>query len=249
MRGITTIWRREVLNFIRSKSRIIGSMGMPIFFLLFIGTGVGSVIGQAGGVNYVSFMAPGIIGMILLFGSIFSGLNVVFDKQFGFMKEMLVAPISREDIVIGKALGGATSAIVQGLLLLVMIYALGILEFNPLALAMMVPLMLIMSMGFVSIGLIFASRLDDPHGFQLIMNFLIMPMFFLSSAFFPLDGLPQWLQVLSFVDPLTYGVDAMRGLLVGQSYFPLWMDISVLGGFTIVLLLIAAWAFRGMKTN
>jgi len=249
MKGVYTIWLRETLRFVRSKSRMIGTLGMPLFFLLFIGGGIGSFVSSVGGVSYIAFMAPGIIGMMLLFGSMFSGLNVVADKQFGFMKEMLIAPISREAIVLGKALGGATSAMLQALLLLVLVYLLGILPFNAWHFALLLPLMFIMSFGFVCIGIAFATQMDDPHGFQLIMNFLIMPMFFLSSAFFPIDSLPQWLQVLSLLDPMTYGVDALRNVLVGSAFLPLGVDAVVLTAFSAASVLAAGWLLRRMKTN
>ncbi|MBN3037715.1 MAG: ABC transporter permease [Candidatus Diapherotrites archaeon] len=247
MRGVYTIWLRETLRFVRNKSRLVGSMGMPLFFLLFMGTGIGSVIGDSAGGGYTQFMAPGVLGMMLLFGSVFSGLNVVFDKQFGFMKEMLVAPISREAIVLGKALGGATAAMLQAVILLALVYAFGVLEFNVVSLALLIPVMFLISVGFVCVGVAFASKLDDPHGFQLIMNFLIMPLFFLSTAFFPLDNLPPWLKTLSLLDPLTYGVDAMRSILVGQAAFPLWVDVAVLAGFSTLAVLVGARLFKDMK--
>ena len=249
MRGIFTIWLREVLIFSRNRSRILGSMGMPIFFLLFIGTGLNGMASLHGGMNYSEFLAPGILGMILLVGSMFSGLSVVVDKQFGFMKEMLVAPVRREELVIGKALGGATTAMLQALLLLGLIYLLGIIRVDLAAVLLAVPFMLLMSFGFVSIGVTFASFIDDPHAFQAVMNFFIMPLFFLSSAFFPLDGIPAWLKALSIMDPATYGVDAMRGILVGTSYFPLWLDFVALSLFSIAAVLVGTWAFKRMKAS
>jgi len=249
MRGIFTIWLREVLIFSRNRSRIIGSMGMPIFFLLFIGTGLNAMASPAGGISYSEFLAPGILGMILLVGSMFSGLSVVVDKQFGFMKEMLVAPVRREELVIGKSLGGATTAMLQALLFLVLIYALGIIGIGIWPILLLIPFMLLMSFGFVSIGVIFASFVEDPHAFQVIMNFFIMPLFFLSSAFFPLDSVPLWLKALSIMDPATYGVDAMRGILVGQAYFPLWVDFAALLLFSTAAVLVGTWAFKRMKAS
>jgi ABC-2 type transport system permease protein len=247
MRGVYTIWLREMIRFFRNKSRVIGTMGMPLFFLVFIGTGLNSAFALPGGTSYIEFMAPGIVGMILLFGSVFSGLTIVVDKQFGFMKEILVAPISRTSIVLGKSLGGATTAMTQAMLLLAFVFAAGINQFSVEALLLSLPLMFLISTSFVNIGVLFASRLDDPHGFQLVMNFFIMPLFFLSGAFFPLDNLPAWLKTLSFLDPLTYGVDGLRGVLVGQSFFPLWLDFAVLAAFAAVTVLIGTYAFKKMQ--
>jgi ABC-2 type transport system permease protein len=245
--AVYTIWLREMIRFLRDKSRIIGTMGMPLFFLLFIGTGLNSAFSLTGGVNYIQFMAPGIIGMVLLFGSVFSGLTVVIDKQFGFMKEILVTPVSRFSIVLGKALGGATTAMMQALLLITFIFLFNVIPFSPEALLLSLPLMFLISLSFVNIGLIFASRLEDPHGFQLVMNFFIMPMFFLSGAFFPLDNLPAWLKTLAFLDPLTYGVDGLRGILINSSFFPLWLDFLVLGAFALVTFLVGTFAFERMQ--
>ena len=249
MRGIFTIWLREVLIFSRNKSRIIGSLGMPLFFLVFMGSGLNAVASSSGGLSYTTFMAPGILGMILLMSSVFSGLSVVVDKQFGFMKEMLVAPVRREELVIGKALGGATTAMFQALILLLLIYILGIIDVTLYSVALLIPFMFLLSFGVVSIGVIFASFVDDPHAFQVIMNFFIMPLFFLSSAFFPLESAPHWLRTLSFLDPATYGVDAMRMVLVGQGYFPLWIDAIALLLFSVAAVLVGTWAFKRMKVS
>ncbi|MCD6414513.1 MAG: ABC transporter permease [Candidatus Diapherotrites archaeon] len=245
--AIYTIWLREMLHFIRDKSRIIGSMGMPLFFLLFIGTGLNSAFSVPGGVGYMEFMAPGIVGMILLFGSIFSGLNVVADKQFGFMKEMLVAPVPRSSLVLGKTLGGASTALLQALLLLSLVFLLGAVKFSLIALLLVIPIMFFISASFVNIGIIFATRISDPHGFQVIMNFFIMPLFFLSGALFPVDNLPGWLKILVLANPLTYGIDGLRGILIGHPTFPLWIDFTILVVFSAITVLIGAYAFEKMQ--
>ena len=244
---VYTLWLREMLKFLRNKGRVVGTMGMPLFFLLFIGTGLSSAFALPGGGSYIQFMAPGIIGMILLFGSVFSGLSVVVDKQFGFMKEILVAPIPRLSIVIGKTLGGATTAILQALLILFAVVVFGVISFDPVAILLAIPMMMLVSIGFVNIGILFASRLDDPHAFQIVMNFFIMPLFFLSGAFFPLDNLPGWLKALAFLDPMTYGVDGLRAILIARSFFPLWVDFAVLAAFAAVTFGLGAWAFDRMK--
>jgi len=247
MEEIYTIWLRETMHFVRNKSRLVGTMGMPLFFLIFIGTGLSSAFALEGGVSYIEFMAPGILGMIVLFGSVFSGLSVVIDKQFGFMKEILVAPIPRISIVIGKSLGGATNALLQAGMLLTFIYALGIMQFSIESVLLAVPMLFLISVSFVNVGVLFASRLDDPHGFQIIMNFFIMPLFFLSGAFFPLDNIPEWLRALAYLDPLTYGVDGLRAIFIGSSFFPLWMDYAVLAGFATLTFFIGAYAFSKMQ--
>jgi len=245
--AIYTIWLREMIKFWKNRSRIIGTLAMPVFFLLFLGGGLGSVVSLSGGENYMSFLAPGIIGMTLLFGSVTSGLTVIFDKQFGFLKEMLVAPVSRLEIVIGRTLGGATTAMIQAVLLLAAVFAFGAIPFSIPALLLALPMMFLISIAFVNIGLVFASKLDDPHGFQLIMNFLVMPLFFLSGAFFPLDNLPSFIKVLSFLDPMTYGVDGLRAILINSSYFPLYVDFGVLIAFSAATFLLGAYMFERMK--
>jgi ABC-2 type transport system permease protein len=252
MNAVYTIWLREMTRFIRDKSRVFGTMGIPLFFLLFIGTGVNSAFQSSfipQGVNYVEFMAPGVIGMILLFGSVFSGLTVVIDKQFGFMKEILVSPVPRYSIVLGKSLGGSTTAMFQALLLLFFIFVFGVLPFSFNSFAMIFPLMFLVSMGFVNIGVFFASFIDDPRGFQLVMNFFIMPLFFLSGAFFPLNNLPPWIKTLSLLDPLTYAVDGLRGVFLGPetAFFTLEQDLTVLFLFALVTFALSTYAFEKMQ--
>ncbi|MFH1751472.1 MAG: ABC transporter permease [archaeon] len=241
--GIYTLWLREVKHLLRSRSQIVGSLGVPFFFLVILGFGFGSFV-NVGDLNYQEFLAPGIIGMMLLFSSMFAGLSVVSDKQFGFMKEMLVAPISRIEIVLGKTLGGSMVSMIQGILVLVIALLLGfITNINPITIFLALIVMFLISVGFVSLGVAFASKIDNPHSFQIILNFFIMPLFLLSGALFPLHNLPAVMQSISFVDPLTYGVDALRLLFTGQSFFPLTTSIPVLLGFNLVFIVLAAWLF------
>ena len=241
--AIFHMWKRELIRFTRSKSRIIGSMGMPFFFLAIVGTGLNGALslpGQSG--NYLDYMMPGVLGMVLMMGSIFSGVLVIMDRQFGFLKETLVAPVSRVSIVIGKALGGATTAVIQGLLMLGIALILGVnIQWQNLPLAIL--LMGGISLAFVSIGIAIASLIEDMHGFQLIMNFLVMPLFFLSGALFPLDKAPEPIRLLSYVDPLTYAVDGMRALLIGQSSLPLALSMGVVFGFVMISVPLAAYLF------
>jgi len=237
------MWKREMIRFLRAKSRVIGSLGMPFFFLAIVGTGLSGAMnlpGMSG--SYLDYMAPGILGMVLLMGSIFSGVIVIMDRQFGFLKETLVAPVSRLSIVLGKALGGASTAIIQGLLMLGVAMLLGV-DFNwanfPLALI----LMSMISLTFVSIGIALASLMEDMHGFQLIMNFLVMPMFFLSGALFPLDTAPEAIRLISYADPLTYAVEGLRNLLIGHSLLPLEVSFAVVGLFMVASLFAASYLF------
>ncbi|MFP3949875.1 MAG: ABC transporter permease [Candidatus Micrarchaeia archaeon] len=241
------LWKREIIRFLRSKSRIIGSIGMPFFFLVMLGFGIGGIVSLEGGESYLDFVAPGILGMVLLFGSVFSGAIVIMDKQFGFLKETLVAPVRRESIVLGKALGGASTAVIQGILMIVVMALMGV--SIPLhALPLLFAVMFLVSMAFVSVGISLASIMEDMHGFQLTVNFLIFPMFLFSGAIFPLDSVPEILQYLSYVDPLTYGVDAMRIVLLGTARFSLVLDLGILLVFLAVTTSLAAYLFRRIES-
>jgi ABC-2 type transport system permease protein len=222
------MWLREVKRFIRSKSRIVGALGQPLLFLVALGYGLGPVFQKAGQGNYLEFIAPGIIAMSIIFTSIFNGMQVIWDRQFGFLKETMVAPVPRLFIMLGRTLGGATVATLQGMLVLMFTIIAG---FRPVSWDGIVPalvVMLLVAILFSAFGMTVASKLKDMQGFQLIMNLLVMPLFFLSGALFPLKGVPYVLYWLARVDPLSYGVDAMRQLLVGVSGFGIWPDITVL---------------------
>ncbi len=194
-------------------------------------------------IKYSDYIAPGIIAMALLFTSISSGVSVIWDREFGFLKEMLVAPISRTSIVIGKSLGGATTALIQGLMIIGLSALFGV-KFSFLSLIMLLPVMLLISIGFVNLGLIIASFMETIEGFQLIMNFVVMPLFFLSGALFPIENLPGALKALTFIDPLTYGVELMRNIVIGISYLPIYISLSVVIAFTFATSIIGALAFN-----
>ncbi len=242
------MWKREIIRFFRSKSRIVGSLGQPFFFLAILGTGLNGAMRLSGvGGNYMEFIVPGILASVLLFGSIFSGIIVIMDRQFGFLKETLVAPVNRTSIVIGKSLGGATTAMVQGILMLGLATLLG----ATIDLANMPAVLLIMalvSMAFVSLGIVFGSLMEDMHGFQLITNFLVLPMFFLSGALFPLSTAPQVVQYVSYIDPLTYAVEALRYFIVGTSSMPLAVCVGILVAFFAVTTLAAAYFFSKIES-
>jgi ABC-2 type transport system permease protein len=250
---IYTMWLREITRFLRSKSRILGTGGQPLIWLAIVGVGFGSAIGAlAGGVSYITFMAPGIIGMTILFSSIFAGINVIFDKQFGFMKEILVAPVSRVGIVLGKIAGSATVSLIAAGTVLVVVVIFGIIPFSSLTvlgILQSIVFMVLTAAIFVSVGLVIASSINNMEGFQVIINFFILPLFFLSGALFPLTNAPLWMKVVSNVDPLRYGVDGMRGALIGAqaASYPIALDFVVILGIAIALVAVADFAFRRMQ--
>lgn len=242
--AIYTIWLREIKRYLRAKERIASSLAMPIFWFLIFGSGMNIAMRMAANeIKYSDYIAPGIIAMALLFTSISSGVSVIWDREFGFLKEMLVAPISRTSIVIGKSLGGATTALIQGLMIIGLSALFGV-KFSFLSLIMLLPVMLLISIGFVNLGLIIASFMETIEGFQLIMNFVVMPLFFLSGALFPIENLPGALKALTFIDPLTYGVELMRNIVIGISYLPIYISLSVVIAFTFATSIIGALAFN-----
>ncbi len=246
--AIYFMWKREIIRFLRAKSRVVGSLGMPFFFLVILGTGLSEVSNMPGvHGSYIQFITPGILAMVLLFGSVFSGVIVIMDRQFGFLKETLVAPVSRTSIVLGKAIGGGTTAVIQGILMLLIAMLLGV-TINVSGLLPALALMMVISVSFVLLGIAMASLMEDMHGFQIIMNFLIMPMFFLSGAVFPLDTAPEIVRYVSYVDPLTYAVEALRFLLVGYSTIDFAVSVSVLAAFFIVTTLAAAHLFGKIES-
>jgi len=247
LEGIYALWKRELIRFYRSKSRIVGSLGMPFFFLVILGTSLNNAFVVPGEGNYLEFIAPGIIGMVLMFSSMFAGIIVLMDRQFGFLKETLVAPISRGSVVLGKALGGATTAMVQGIIIMVIAFLLGV-QFQIVNVVLLLFFMLLISVMFVSLGIAIASKMEDMHGFQLIMNFLIMPLFFLSGALFPLSTAPEILRTATLFDPLTYGVQGLRFILLGQSDIPFATCFAVITGFTILFMSIAVYLFNRIET-
>jgi len=245
LQGIYALWKRELVRFWRSKSRVIGSLGMPFFFLAILGTGLNGIV-PVGGTNYLQFMAPGIVGMVLMFGSMFSGITVLMDRQFGFLRETLVAPVSRLSIVAGKCLGGATTAVVQAVIMLGVAMLLGA-GLHLANLLVLLGFMFLISLMFVAFGVAIASVMEDMHGFQMIMNFIIMPLFFLSGALFPLTSAPGALKAISMLDPLTYGVNGMRDLLIGTSDVSFGVCLAVVAGFTAVFMVLASWLFTRIE--
>jgi len=240
---IYILWLRQLKRYFRSKSRIIGSLGQPLLFLLAFGYGFSSVFQKAGEGNYIEFLAPGIIAMSILFTAVFSGIEIIWDKQFGFLKETLVAPVSRLEIMLGRTLGGATVAVFQGLIVLVISLFAGfkIQSTNMFFIAFL--FMVLIAVLFTALGTAIASVLEDMQGFQLIVNFLIMPIFFLSGALFPTQGLPKTIAIITRVNPLAYGIDGLRGALTNSIHFGFTTDFLVLGSLVIVLMVIGSYLF------
>jgi len=244
---IYILWLRQLKRYLRSRSRIVGSLGQPVLFLIALGFGFGPIYARAGGGSYIQFLTPGIIAMSVLFTSIFSGIEIIWDRQFGFLKETLVAPVSRLEIMIGRTLGGATVATIQGLIVFVISIVAGFRPDNIFNVFLGVIVMILTAILFTALGTAIASVLEDMQGFQLIMNFLIMPLFFLSGALFPLEGLPPVLAFITSIDPLSYGVDGMRGALTGASHFGTGTDIAILSLMTLVLLGIGSYLFSKIQ--
>ena len=231
----------------RSKSRMIGSLAQPVLFLLSLGYGFGSVFQKAGQGNYIEFLAPGIIGMGIIFTAVFSGIEIIWDKQFGFLKETLVAPVSRFSIMLGRTIGGATVATFQGLLVLLVSLIAGFHPTNWLFILPLLVAMFLVALVFSALGTMIGSLLNDMQGFQLIVNFLIMPLFFLSGALFPLTNLPAIMNVVVRLDPLSYGVDAFRGFLIGVTHFGLAIDMGVLLAFALVFVVLGSYSFSKVQ--
>ncbi len=245
-----TIWLREMKRLLREKPRLIGNLATPFIWLAIMGVGLASSVVLPGGKgNYLTFVVPGVMGMTILFTSIFAGISVIFDKQFGFLKEMLVAPIPRSSIVAGKIAGSASVAIMNGTIILIVAALFGISFPNLSILTFLtaVVLMALTSIFFVSLGLAIASKLDSMEGFQVIMSLLVMPVFLVSGSFFPLENVPGWMKTLALIDPLRYCIDGIRAALVGQSQFPLIVDFGALLLLSAVMWIASTFLFEGMS--
>jgi len=252
LKGIYALWYRESKVFLREKSRIISSIINPLLWFFIIGGGLGSAV-SFGNINYQTFIYPGILVQTALFSSVFFGVYIVWDKKIDFMKEVLVAPMKRTSIFVGKILGGSTDTLIQIFILLLIgfIFILtGIMteiNFTIFTILISIALLFITTVSLVSIGLILGSQMESPEGFQLIISFLIFPMFFLSGALFPIDNLPSWLEPFILFNPVTYAVDGIRGTMLGISRFSLILDFLVICIFAIVMVLLGTYSFRKMK--
>ena len=261
LRAVKVVWRRELLRFFRNRLRLLTSFVQPILFLLVIGTGFGALAPSSGSVNFKTFMFPGILAMTVLFTALFSAISIVWDREFGFLREMLVAPVRRGAIVVGKCAGGATTAVIQGALMLLLAGLVGV-PYSPVLLLTLLGEMVIVAIALTALGVLLASRMSEIQSFQAVMQFVVMPMFFLSGAIFPPSGLPKWLSVLTRLDPLTYGVDPMRravfahvsatpalqarlnsGITWGGWRLPIGLELGIVVAVAVVSLALAVWQF------
>lgn len=263
--GTWVVAYRELLRFIQERTRLFSSFAMPLLFLVIFGAGFNRIIGaMTPGVDFIQFMYPGIIAMTVLMNSVMSGLSVVWDREFGFLKEILVAPLGRSGIVLGKAAGSATVAVVQGIVMLVLAPFLGV-SLSPLMVIELIPILIILSISLSGLGVLIASRMRSQQGFQIIVQLIIFPLIFLSGVFFPVNNVPTWMEVISKINPLTYGVDAIRQLFLSKEIaamsgamaqagnaigvtvlghtMTILQDVVVVAVFGIVMLSIAAWSF------
>ena len=257
--GIYTIWYRDILRFWHDKVRLMGTITFPLLFLFVFGSGLSARMGSLGpGIDFAQFMFPGIIGMTVLMSSFTAGVSVVWDREFGFLKEVLVAPISRGSVAVGKTLGAATVALLQGLLILLFAPLIGV-SFSLLSILALVPLMLLLAAAMGSLGVLLATRIRSMEAFQAVMQMLLFPMVFLSGVFFPVEGLPAWLNVITKLNPATYGITPIRQVILGVSSsapfnidlfghtMSLWDNVAVLSMFGLVMLLLAMWSFGNQE--
>jgi ABC-2 type transport system permease protein len=243
---IYILWLREMKTFVRAKSRVIGSLLMPILFLGFLGSGFAGVIlpGLPSGVTYLQFLVPGMIGMTIIFSSMFAGMSVLWDRQFGFLKEIMVTPVSRVTIVLGRIAGGATTSVIQAVAILILSLFLGFQISGASGLLLALVFMVMVAISFIGLGLAIASRLKDMQGFGLIMNFIMFPLLFLSGAIYPMENLPSVISWVGYINPLTFGIDGMRGALIGASSLPLMVDFGVLVVFCAAMVFLGAYLFE-----
>jgi ABC-2 type transport system permease protein len=241
LEAIYVITLRDLKKFIRDKPRIVGSVVTPAMWLLIMGTGFNTIFTYREG-TYTQFMFPGIIAMTVLFTSLFSSISVIWDRQFGFLKEILVAPIPRVSIALGKCLSGVAQSIIQAAIMLGFSPLVNV-ALKPTTVVAVFSIVLLSSLAITSLGLFLAAMIETHEGFNVIVNFIVMPMFFLSGALFPISLLPGWLKGLVVMDPLTYGVDLLRGVMLGEFAYPIFLNITVLSIFTAVMNLMAVYSF------
>lgn len=244
---IYILWLRQLKRYFRSRARIIGSLGQPLLFLFALGFGFGPIYEKAGGGNYMQFLAPGIMTMGIIFSGIFSGIEIIWDRQFGFLKETLVAPVSRFEIMVGRTLGGATVATMQGLIVFAVTLIAGFRPTNGLAVLLAFVFAVMIAFLFTALGTAIAIRMTDMQAFPIIMNYLVMPIFFLSGSLFPLEGLPAGVAIFTHLNPLTYGVDGLRGALIGQTHFGMGFDFAILSLVTLFLLWVGSRLFSKIE--
>jgi len=265
VRAVRVVWNRELLRFLRNRLRLVTSFVQPVLFLLVLGTGMSSLVASSGGVNFKTFMFPGILAMTVLFTALFSAISIVWDREFGFLREMLVAPVRRGAIVVGKCAGGTTTAAIQGAVMLLLAGLVGV-PYSPTLFATLLGEMILVAVALTAFGVLIASRMSQIESFQAVIQFLVMPMFFLSGAIFPPTGLPQWLEVLTKLDPLTYAVDPMRRAVFAHVHasaalaqrlnggvtwdgwrLPIPLELGLVAVGALVVLALAVWQFNKVE--
>ncbi len=259
LRGVYTIWYRDILRFWHDRMRMISAVTFPLLFLFVFGSGLSARMGFLGpGINFTQFIFPGIIGMTVLMSSFMAGMSVVWDREFGFLKEVLVAPISRASVVVGKVSGAATVALLQGMLILLFAPLIGV-SFSVGTVLALLPLMFLLAASMGSLGVLLATRIRSMEAFQAVMQMLMFPMVFLSGVFFPLQGLPTWMNILVKVNPAAYGIAPIRQVILGappDSPFgisvlghtmTLWNNVTVLAVFGVAMILLAVWSFGSQE--
>ncbi|MCA0454288.1 MAG: ABC transporter permease [Chloroflexi bacterium] len=240
------IWLRDFKKFWREKSRLWGGVARPILWLVILGSSLKPVVTDntlTGNVDYIQYIFPGVIGLTLIFATMQSAISIIWDREFGFLKEVLAAPVSRISIIIGKVLGGATQATLQGIITLAFAPLIG-LRLTPIAVLELIVIMFGVSFALTSLGVVIASRMTSFEGFGTISNFVVMPMYFLSGGIYPTSSAPEWMQPFIAINPLSYGVDALRHITIGQGTFAFGLDVAFLAGFTVVMSMVALWLFK-----
>jgi ABC-2 type transport system permease protein len=246
MTELDAIWAltwRDLVRFMRDRSQVLGALARPVLWLVFMGKGLRASVPAIGGTDYQHFVFAGAIAMAVLFGGMFQGVTIIWDREFGFLKEVLVAPISRVTIVLGKTFSGTAVTIVQGCLTLIFAPIVG-LHPGPAALAALLAVIVLLSLGMTAMGVVVATRMQTFEGFGVISNFVIMPLYFLSGGVFPVEHLPGWMAVLVRINPVTYGVDLMRHALAQHAYFAVGTDVGVLVLFAVAMVALALAWFR-----
>ena len=245
LEGIYAVWLREAKIYVREKERLVSAVISPLLWIFVFGAGVGSTVDIVQGYSYQVFIYPGIVVMTVLFTSLFYGIYIIWDRKLDFLKEVLVAPVSRASVFAGKMLGGATDAMVQVIFLLIIGLFINI-PLTPLIVIKAFLMLLLISVAMVSIGLVIGSNLQSPEGFSLVINFVMWPMFFFSGALFPVSNLASWLSAATYINPLTYGVDALRGIILGINQFPIYYDVGIMLVFSAIMMGVGILSFRRM---
>ncbi len=255
LRGMHTIWYRDILRFWADRMRMVSAIVFPLFFLFIFGSGLGSRLGMLGpGVNFSQFMFPGVIGMTVFMGSFMGGVSVVWDREFGFLKEVLVAPVSRTAVALGKTLGTATIAIIQGVLTLIFAPLIGV-SLSALTVLALLPLMFLLAITMGSFGVLLATRIKSMQAFQVRVQMLRFPMICLPGVFFPVEGLPAWMNFLVKINPATYGIAPIREVMLGEAgqafnislfghVLSLSDNVAIVTGFAVVMIILAVLSFR-----